>query len=122
MYRIKNISNRSKEDLRIVSDIQTISIFKEAFLFLGYENDNIHWKSNFLTACITLNSIIMRIIAIIRMFIVSSKLPKEYFYKHVSDSFKSIAMTMPERRPMDFFSSCIQNLINLILFYIVSEN
>ena len=119
MYRIKNISNRSKEDLRIVSDIQTISIFKEAFLFLGYENDNIHWKSNFfLTACITLNSIIMRIIAIIRMFIVSSKLPKEYFYKHVSDSFKSIAMTMPERRPMDFFSSYVSkfNKSNIILY------
>tara|TARA_Y200000002_G_scaffold382778_1_gene401250 strand:- start:2915 stop:4684 length:1770 start_codon:yes stop_codon:yes gene_type:complete len=118
-YRIKDISNMGKEDMKIITDFQTISIFKEAFLFLGFNSSNIRWKASLsLTACITLNSIIMRFIAIFRMYIVPSKMPKEYFYKYVSESAQSIVMTMPKRRTEDFFSSYVSkfNKSNIILY------
>ena len=118
-YRIRKISNSSKEDIKIITDMQTISIFKEAFLFLGFKTDNIDWKSSLLlTTCITLNSIIMRFIAITRMYLVSSELPKEYFYKYVSDSVQSIVMTIPKRNTKDFFSSYVSkfNKSNIILY------
>ena len=119
VYRIRKISNSSKEGIKIITDMQTISVFKEAFLFLGFKTDNIDWKSSLLlTTCITLNSIIMRFIAITRMYLVSNELPKEYFYKYVSDSVQSIVMTMPKRNTKDFFSSYVSkfNKSNIILY------
>jgi len=118
-FRIKNISNGNKENIKIITDMQTIAVFKEAFLFLGFKTGNIHWKANiFLTACISLNSIIMRAIAIIRIFIVPSKMPKEYFYKHMSAKAQSIALTIPQRGSEDFLSSYVSkfNKSNIILY------
>jgi hypothetical protein len=119
-YRIQNINHSKDAKLEITSDIQTISIMQEALSFLNYSSSNIHWKSNSaLTACITLNSLIMRAAAIIKMVITPTNLPKDYFYKHVSNEAHTILITMPKRRSMDFFSSYVEKLdskFNILLY------
>ena len=110
-YRIQILSNDRDSNLEIITDKQTISIMKLTFLFLNYSSSSIHWTSNCqLTACITINSIIMRTAAIVKMLITSTTLPKEYFYKHVSSEVPSILITMPRRRPEDFFTSYVATL------------
>ena len=110
-YRIQNLSNDRDSNLEIITDKQTISIMKLTFLFLNYSSSSIHWTSNSrLTACITINSIIMRAAAIVKMLITPITLPKDYFYKHVSSDVPSILITMPRRRPEDFFTSYVTTL------------
>ena len=119
-YRIQNIQHGTNERLEIISDKQTISMIQEALLFLNYSSNKIHWKSNLtLTICITLNSFIMRAAAIIKMLFTPTTLPKEYFYKHVSDEAPTILITMPKRRPKDFFASYVEELgpkFNILLY------
>ena len=119
-YRIQNIQHGTNERLEIISDKQTISMIQEALLFLNYSSNKIHWKSNLtLTICITLNSLIMRAAAIFKMLFTPTTLPKEYFYKHVSDEAPTILITMPKRRPKDFFASYVEELgpkFNILLY------
>jgi len=118
--RIKRLSIKNKENIEIVTDRQTVSIIKEAFLFLNYAPINITWKAHcLLTACITINSLIMRSAAIIKMFISSSDLPKEYFYKHIDSNAPTVLITMPKRRPEDFFSMYVDEFnsqFNIVLY------
>ena len=84
---------------------------KLTFLFLNYSSHNIHWISNYqLTTCITINSIFMRTAAVIKMLITPTTLPKDYFSKHLSSDVPSILITMPRRRPEDFFASYVEKL------------
>ena len=84
-FRIRNVLNESQDNIEIITDKQTAAIIKEAFLFLGYANTNITWKTHaLLTSCITINSFIMRFAAIVKMYTSPSEHPNEYFYKHVN--------------------------------------
>ena len=120
VYRIRNLSIDSKENIEIITDRQTVSIMKEAFLFLNYEPTNITWNvDGLLTSCVTINSLIMRCAALIKMFISPSDLPKDYFYKHVDSNSPTVLITMPKRRTDDFFSSYVEEFsseFNAILY------
>ena len=119
-FRIKNLSIYSKEKLEIKTDRQTASIMNDAFLFLNYEPTNIRWQINgYLTSCITVNALIMRFFAIIKTLITPSELPKNYLHKHVNDNYPTVLITMPKRRPNDFFSTYIEEFgteFNIILY------
>tara|TARA_Y200000002_G_scaffold382956_1_gene402236 strand:- start:1901 stop:3673 length:1773 start_codon:yes stop_codon:yes gene_type:complete len=118
--RIKNLSNESKQNIHIITDRQSASIMKEAFKFLNYTPANVTWKVNgLLTLCITINSLIMRFAAIINMYISSSSLPNEYFYKHVNSNAPTVLITTPKNRPADFFSMYIKKFSDEfnIIFY-----
>lgn len=112
-FRIQNLSNEASHTLEIVSDRQTISIIKEAFIFLDSVATNIKWTSDSkLTTCITVNSIIMRILAVVKMLVTPTSLPREYFFKQVDPTLPSIIVTMPRRRPEDFYKSYVKKLEN----------
>jgi hypothetical protein len=119
-YRIQNIQHSKDERLEIISDKQTISMIQEALSFLNYSSSKIHWKSNLaLTICITLNSFVMRVAALMKMLFTPTNLPKEYFYKHANDEAPTLLITMPKRRPKDFFASYVEKLgpkFNILLF------
>lgn len=119
-YRIQNLSITSEDRLEIITDRQTASMMNETFSFLNYETTNIRWKTNsLLTWCITVNSFLMRAAALFKMITVPSDLPKDYFYKHNDSDFPTVLITMPKRRPEDFFSTYIEkfgNQFNIILY------
>jgi hypothetical protein len=119
-FRIRSLSIDSGENLEIITDRQTVSIVKEVFLFLNYEPTNITWRVNgLLTSCISINSLIMRFSALVKMFISPSDLPKNYFYKYVDSAAPTILITMPKRRPDDFFSTYVEKLggeFNIVLY------
>lgn len=119
-YRIQNFSSSLEDKLEIVTDRQTASIMMVAFSFLNFEPTNITWKTNSsLTLCITINSFLMRAAALFKMITKSSDLPKDYFYKHIDDNYPTILITMPRRRPEDFFLTYIKNFdkkFNIILY------
>jgi hypothetical protein len=119
-FRIRNLSNDSEENIEIITDRQTASIMKEAFLFLDYTPTNMTWKVNgLLTLCITINSFFMRSSALIKMYISSSNLPNEYFYKYVDSNAPSVLITMPKNRPADFFSTYVEEFnsqFNIVLY------
>jgi hypothetical protein len=118
--RIRNLSNKSVDNLEVITDRQTALIMKEAFSFLNYQPKNIIWKVNrLLTLCITINSFIMRFFAILNMYISPSKLPSEYFYKHVNANAPTVLITTPKNRPADFFSMYVKefnNQFNIVLY------
>ncbi len=119
-YRIQKLSIGSEDKLEIITDRQTVSIIMETFSFLKYEPDNISWKTNsLLTWCITVNSFLMRAAALFKMITVPSDLPKDYFYKHNDSDLPTVLITMPKRRPDDFFSTYVKkfdNQFNIILY------
>ena len=118
--RIKTLSTNDKENIEIVTDKQTVSIMMDAFLFLDFAPTNITWKAHgFLTACITINSIIMRSAALIKMLISPSDLPKQYYYKYVDSNAPTVLITMPKRRPEDFFLTYVKEFsseFNIVLY------
>ena len=118
--RIRNLLDESADNIEVITDRQTASIMKEAFLFLNYKPTNIIWKINeMLTVCITINSFFMRFFALLKIYISPSKLPREYFYKHVDKSAPTVLITTPKNRPADFFSTYVKefnNKFNIILY------
>ncbi len=120
VFRIRSLSSESEENIEIITDRQTVSIIKQAFLFLNYTPSNITWKIHgVLTLCITINSLIMRVASLFNMYISPSNLPKEYFYKHVDSKAPTVLITMPKRRTKDFFSTYVQdfsNQFNIVLY------
>ena len=75
-FRIRNLLNNNQEKTEVITDRQTASIMKEAFLFLNYTPTNVTWKVNgLLTLCITINSLFMRSFAFVKIYISRSKLP-----------------------------------------------
>lgn len=120
-YRIKNLRHNNKAALEIISDRQSISIMKEALLFINFSSFNIKWKSNiFLTICISTNSILMRAAAILKMILTSTDLPKEYFYKFNNSEAPSILIAMTKRRPEEFYKSYVKKLDNKFNIFIYS--
>lgn len=119
-YRIRQLSIDSEENIEIVTDRQTVAMMKEAFIFLNFQPTNISWNvRGLLTACITINSLIMRFAALIKMIISPSDLPKDYFFKHVDSNSPTVLMTMPQRRSDDFFSAYVKEFsseFNIILY------
>ncbi len=117
---IRRLSIDSEDNLEIIADRQTISIMKEALFFLEYHPTDIKWKSHsLLTVCITINSLIMRFAALIRMYASPSDLPDEYFYRHIDSDLPTVLINMPKRRPEDFFLTYVQELgneFNIILY------
>tara|TARA_B110000003_G_scaffold236930_1_gene241830 strand:+ start:1870 stop:3654 length:1785 start_codon:yes stop_codon:yes gene_type:complete len=119
--RIQNLSKQTEVGLEIISDRQTICVMNEAFKFLNFSPENLRWTSNFkLTTFITCNSIIMRIAALIKMLITPTSLPKEYFFKKTNPNAPSILITMPRRRPEDFFESYVEKLDKKFNIFIYS--
>ena len=118
--RIRSLSIDSEEDIEIITDEQTASMMKETLLFLNYEPTNIAWKTNgLLTACVTFNSLIMRFAALVKMIISPSDLPEHYFYKHIDPNLPTVLITMPKRRPDDFFKTYVEGFgdrFNIILY------
>ena len=119
-HRIISLSNDSAEDIEIITDRQTASVMKETLLFLNYEPANIVWKINSsLTACIIFNSLVMRFAALVKMIISPSDLPEHYFYKRIDPKLPTVLITMPKRRPEDFFKTYIEGFggrFNIILY------
>lgn len=119
-YRIKKLSFGVEDELEIITDRQTVSIMKETFSFLKYEPINIIWRTNcLLTWFITINSLLMRAVALLKMIFVPSDLPKNYFYKYLGSDLPTVLITMPKRRPEDFFSTYVKkfdNQFNIILY------
>lgn len=119
-YRIQKLSIDREETLEIITDKQTASIVKKTFSFLQYKPSNIRWKTNkSLTFCITVNSFLMRAAAIFKMITVKSELPVDYFYKENDTSLPTVLITMPKRRPEDFFSSYVKKFeehFNVLLY------
>ena len=61
----------------------------------------------------------MRFASLIKMLVDPSDLPKKYYYKHVNSQAPSILITMPKRRPEDFYESYVKkfgNPFNIILY------
>ncbi len=119
-YRLKNLSLDSEGDIEIVTDRQTISIMKEVFTFLNYKDKSIQWKrSGSLTTCITINSLIMRFAALVKMLVSPSTLPKEYYIKDDISNAPTVLIAMPRRRPEDFFSTYVEEFgsqFNVVLY------
>lgn len=118
--RIKNLEHENQKKIEIITDLQTAKIMKEAFLFLKYEPVKIEWKINvFLTLCISLNSLVMRFIAVTKMIVMPSSLPLNYYYKHVSSEAPTVLITMPKRKPEDFFRTYVEEFcdkFNILLY------
>ena len=95
--RINNLSYKSDKNLEILTDRQTASIMRSAFLFLKKSPSNIVWnESSTLTACITFNSLLMRIAALIKMLITPSTLPNKYFIKETDKNLPTVLWPYPE--------------------------
>ena len=118
--RVNNLALDNKDKLTVITDIQSISIMQEAFLFLNLSQENIVWKKSLLlTACISINSLFMRAVALFRMIFASANLPNEYYYKLLNRNLPTLLLTSPRKRPKDFFSSYIKNLeseFNIIVY------
>jgi len=119
-FRIKKISIESEGSLEIITDKQTAVVMRETFKFIDFQPDNIEWKANgALTVCVYLNSLIMRFASIFNMYFSLSKLPKEYYYKYTNKDAPTVLITMPIRRPEDFYSTYVEkfnNSFNIILY------
>ena len=108
-YRIQKLSIDGRETLEIITDRQTASIMNKTFSFLQYDPVNIIWKTNrLLTFCITVNSFLMRVAAVLKMITVQSELPKDYFYKENDTNLPTVLITMPKRRPEDFYLTYVK--------------
>ncbi len=118
--KLKKLSLESSQGFHIITDKQTSSIMKAAFLFLEFDSDKIFWKINkSLTFCVTLNAIIMRFFALIRMYFSSSKLPKEYFFKCSDPSLPTILYILTKVKPEELYQTYIQTLepkFNILLY------
>jgi hypothetical protein len=118
--RVSNFVSDNKDKITIVTDIQSASIMREAFLFLNLSQENIIWKKSLtLTICISINSLLMRAISLFRMIFASTALPNEYYYKLLNPSSPTLLLTSPRKRPKDFFSSYIKNFedrFNIIVY------
>ena len=121
-HRIKNLTSENDNVLEVVTDQQTVEIMNEALLFLNHDPKTIQWKVNhFLTLCISVNSLLMRLIAFLRMLLTSNNLPVDYFYKDVDIQAPTVVITMPKRRPETFFKTYVEgfsNQFNIILYSI----
>ena len=119
-YRIQKLSIDGRETLEIITDRQTASIMNKTFSFLQYDPVNIIWKTNrLLTFCITVNSFLMRVAAVLKMITVQSELPKDYFYKENDTNSPTVLITMPKRRPEDFYLTYVKELekqFNIVLY------
>ena len=119
-YRIQKLSIDGRETLEIITDRQTASIMNKTFSFLQYDPVNIIWKTNrLLTFCITVNSFLMRVAAVLKMITVQSELPKDYFYKENDTNLPTVLITMPKRRPEDFYLTYVKELekqFNIVLY------
>jgi len=119
-YRIQKLSIDGSETLEIITDRQTASIMNKTFSFLQYDTVNIIWKTNrLLTFFVTVNSFLMRVAAILKMITVQSELPKDYFHKENDTNLPTVLITMPKRRPEDFFLTYVKKLekqFNIVLY------
>lgn len=119
-FRINNLSYKSDKTLEILTDRQTASIMKSAFLFLKKSPSNIIWnESSTLTACITFNALLMRIAALLKMLITPSTLPNKYFIKETDKNLPTVLLALPRRRPEDFLATYVEDLeenFNIIFY------
>lgn len=119
VHKIQKILEYKSDKIEIITDFQTAEVFKQTFSFLNFSTDKIYWNTSFILSLpIILNSIAMRFLAFIKFIFVSSKLPKEYFYKYVNRSSPTIILTMPMRKPEYFFESYISKFkrSNIVLY------
>lgn len=119
-FRINNLSYKSDKTLEILTDRQTASIMKSAFLFLKKSPSNIIWnESSTLTACITFNALLMRIAALLKMLLTPSTLPNKYFIKETDKNLPTVLLALPRRRPEDFLATYVEDLeenFNIIFY------
>ena len=119
-HRLNNFIETNNRCVEVVTDRQTASIMKLAFSFLNYNTMNIHWKEkSSLTFCVTLNSIMMRIAALLKMCFTPSTLPSDYFIRRVDPNLPTVLVALPRRRPEDFFSTYVKDLegcFNIIMY------
>ena len=120
LHRLIKVSEESSEVLEVVSDHQTISMMQLALSFLEIDPKNIKWvESRRLSCYVTLNSLVMRLAAIAKMVVAKSTLPDEYFESFIGKDYPTILITMPKRRPIDFFSTYVtkfEKRFNIILY------
>ena len=61
----------------------------------------------------------MRVAAVLKMITVQSELPKDYFYKENYTNLPTVVITMPKRRPEDFYLTYVKELekqFNIVLY------
>ena len=110
-FRINNLNNGTDKTLEILTDRQTASIMKIAFLFLDETPANINWNvSHSLTVCITFNALLMRIAALLKMLVTPSALPNKYFIKETNKNLPTVLLALPRRRPEDFLATYVEDL------------
>ena len=119
-YRLKNTSEESFSQLEVITDKQTKSIIHCALKYINFDENKILFKTNkLLTLIVSLNSIAMRIAAILNMLTTRPTLPDQYFHKHIDDSLPTVLIALPRRRPLDFYQTYIRELegkFNLLLY------
>ena len=119
-FRIYNLSCKSDKTLEILTDRQTASIMKSAFLFLKKSPSNIIWNESItLTACTSFNALLMRIAALLKMLITPSTLPNKYFIRETDKNLPTVLLALPRRRPEDFLATYVEDLeknFNIILY------
>lgn len=119
-YRIQNHSNSSHQPIQIVSDKQSASIFRHALTFINFEEKRILWKINFLLSClVTINSLVLRLLSLIKMFTTNPTLPDQYFIKDVDPDLYNIVIALPRRNPMNFYLTYVKQFegkFNIILY------
>lgn len=119
-FRIQKLSKASEPGFKIISDKQTAAVMKEALSFIGLGGNQVSWKiSARLTFCVTVNSFLMRFASLLKMVAKRTDLPGEYFVKYHDPAIPTILVTMPRRRPEDFFSTYVAKFgdrFNIILY------
>jgi hypothetical protein len=109
------------KNIEIVSDAQTIAIIYETLSFLGVNNKKIKWKrQSSLTFIVTVNSVLMRLAAVIKTTISKSKLPKTYYKNQYNQHNPTVLVTLPSSNSKRFFNSYVKkiNHFNVILYSI----
>lgn len=119
-YRIKNMSNKNSFRLEVITDKQTKSIILHALKFINCDDSMIDFKSSkLLTIFVSLNSTIMRLVGFLNMHMNRSTLPNQYFHKNVDDGLPTVLITLPRRRPLDFYQTYVHELegkFNILLY------
>lgn len=124
-YRVIKYSEQDDKKIILISDTQTNALIKEIFVFLNYQNKNINFLSNiFLTICVSINSILLRGISILRMYLLTSKIPDCYYHKSVNENLPTLVLMGPKKKPEIYYSTYVSNFntFNIILYNLGDSN
>ena len=124
--QLYQLTIKKEKIVEVVSDLQTIAVINVIFDFLEVSSGQIKWNKSFsLTLLVIINSIVMRMMAIIKTGISKSKFPRVYYLKQVKASLPTILVTLPSTSPEKFFSSYLENFseeFNIVMYSLKQLN